>query len=82
MLIWLRDKIFGKPVVDKPAETTPAVVQAPPAPVINTQITDAVTVAPVVVAGVTGSLAATSMTAAASVKPKKTYKKKNRKTIQ
>lgn len=67
ILVWVRDKLFGKPKVETP---------------VNPQITDAVTqttpieTAPIVVAGVTGSLAVTATAAAASTK-KPTKSKKS-----
>lgn len=88
MLEWFRDLFFGKkkeqpPVVDRPAVVPGAipepvvVVKVEPA-VVNTQITDAVTTAPIAAVGMTGSLAATSMAAAAAVKPKRKYTKKTK----
>lgn len=65
MLEWFRDLIFGK----KKEQTT-----------VNSQITDAVTTkAPVTSVAMTGSVAATSMAAAAAAKPKRKYTKKTKK---
>lgn len=65
MLEWFRDLIFGK----KKEQTT-----------VNPQITDAVTTkAPVATVAMTGSVAATSIAAAAAVKTKRKYTKKIKK---
>lgn len=68
MLEWFRDLIFGKKKEQPPVSAA--------APAVNTQITDAVTSAPVAAVAMTGSLAATSMATAASMKPKRKYTKK------
>lgn len=70
MLEWFRDLIFGKKKEQPPVSVA--------APAVNTQITDAVTVTPIANVGMTGSLAATSMAAAAAVKPKRKYTKKTK----
>lgn len=63
VLVWFRDKLFGKSKVEAP---------------VNPQITDAVTQsAPVVSAVATGSLAATATAAAATTTKKPTKPKKS-----
>lgn len=71
MLEWFRDLFFGKKKEQPPVSAA--------APAVNTQITDAVTSAPVASVAMTGSPAATSMAAAAAVKPKRKYTKKTKK---